>query len=164
VALKTKTVYKWTDPRSGIEVRSKEEWKSGKKVIHFPFNTRTGLPKYRQIERITYEDLPRSLPSGYLKTASRGYGFTRDLSPVLYSLQDALPNLRRLIVSGTRSTQVINKREIVLSNADLQIVRPRLAALQTGQRAEVATLANNELARLFPKIFSPRPPRTRVGS
>lgn len=153
-SLKTKTIYKWVDPRSGIEVKSKEEWRNGNKVVHFPFNPRTGRSKYRQIEQIVYDGMPRTLPSGYLKAARTGYGFAREMAPVLFSLQAVFPDLKRVVVSSSRATQYVNRREVVLSNADLQSIRPSIGALQTGQRTEMNTTVNNELARILPTHFS----------
>ena len=152
--LKTKVTYKWVNPQLGLEVPSRDVWKNGTKVIHFPFNPRSGAPKYRQIQEIVYEDLPGNLPSGYLKAPRTGYGFTRELSPILFALQDTFPDATRIVVSGSRASQVTNRREVVLANADLQVVRPKIAALQAGQRAELETAANNELARVLPTHFT----------
>jgi hypothetical protein len=163
-ALKTKIAYKWVDPRTGIEAKSKEEWKNGRKVVHFPFSTRTGRPKYRQIEQIVYEDMPKTLPSGYLKAARTGYGFARELWPVLQTLQDTLPHLRKVIVSGSRDTQLVNRREIVFSNSDLQTIRPRLERCRRGSGRSYRRRPTTSWHGFCPQSSPLRGPNTRAGS
>ena len=97
--LKTKVIYKYVDSRLGIEVKCREVYKSGGKEVHFPFNKRNGVPRYNSIQTITYEGLPPILPAGFLKKASTGLGFTRELSPILYSLQKEIPTINHIVVS-----------------------------------------------------------------
>jgi len=73
----TKTVYHYIDTQNGIDVKSREVFKKKKCVVHFPFDTRDGSPKYDIIHKIVFEDV--KIPAGFLKTPTRGYGFTRDL-------------------------------------------------------------------------------------
>lgn len=151
--LKTKVIYHYVDLESGIEVKSKEVFLKSRKIVHFPFNTKNGRQKYESIQKITYENMPDSLPAGFLKAPSRGYGFTRELSPLLYKLQDELPKLKHIIVSGSRTTQLKNQKEVVLSYEDLKTIRPHLASTQNRHRTEISVAANNELARILPSQF-----------
>lgn len=152
--LKTKIVYNFIDPEAGVNVKSKEVFIRSKKVVHYPFNTRTGNSKYDSIKKITYEDMPDTLPAGFIKAPTRGYGFTRELSPILYKLQDEFPKLQHIIVSGTQDTHMKNKREIVLSQKHLKKIRPRISVTQTRHRDEISLIANNELSMILPDHFS----------
>ena len=151
--LKTKTVYNFIDPEAGINVKSKEVFLRSKKVVHYPFNTRTGNSKYDSIKKITYEDMPDTLPAGFIKAPTRGYGFTRELSPILYKLQYEFPKLQHIIVSGTQDTHMKNKREIVLSQKHLKKIRPRISVTQSRHRNEIVLTANNELSMILPDHF-----------
>lgn len=103
--------------------------------------------------KITYEDMPSTLPAGFLKSPGKGYGFTRELTPILYSLQDKFPSLREIVVSGSRDSSLANKRTIVLSAADLAKARPRIGAQVSRHREESKTLSQNILASIFPAEF-----------
>jgi hypothetical protein len=84
--LRTKKIYHYVDPENDIDIKSKEVFKTVNKIIHYPFRPQTRAPKYLSIRKIIYEDLYEPLPKGFLKKCTTGYGFKRELNPLLYSL------------------------------------------------------------------------------
>ena len=148
---KSKTVYHFVDPIAGFEVKSREEFKNKQCIVHFPFNTKSGKKKYDGVKEIVFENEP-PIPAGFLKTSSTGYGFTRELSPLLWPLQKAYPKLERIVVSDTKATQVNGGKEIVLNTSFVKAARSRIVSVQERHRGEVADLANNILAPKFSKF------------
>lgn len=151
--LATKTVYFYRDPRNEFEVKSKEIYKKKKMVVHFPFNIKNGNQKYRAIQEIRYIDLSEPLPAGFLKSANNGYGFTRELAPLLYTLQEECPHVRRVTVSPNEKTHWVSNSNIHFNLSDLHNARPRIASALERHREEQKTLANNILAELLPPQF-----------
>lgn len=151
--LKTKTVYQFVDEENNIDVKSKEIFKNTNKVIHFPFKTNNGVPKFGNIEKIIYEDMPHSLPAGFIKSAKKGYGFTRELAPVLYSIQDKLPNIKQIIVSPNNQSKKIDNNTINFKYADLKEARERISPLLSKQSNEKKVLVEEILSGLLPEDF-----------
>lgn len=154
--LRTKLVYHYVDEENDIDVKSREVSTKGTKVIHYPFNPKNGNPRYSSIKKITYEGLPEPLPPGFLKKARTGYGFTRDLSPLLYALSDALPRVRHIVVTESRKTQVKSPIEVILNIKDLDSARPEIHTLNSKQKGERSVLTNNLLAHMLPQKFKPK--------
>jgi hypothetical protein len=127
--------------------------KSGAAEVHFPFNPRNGKPRYKNIETITYEGLPSPLPVGFLKKATTGYGFTRELSPILSVLQTALPRIRHVVVSASNNTQILNASTLVFSLASLQDARTRLVTVLDRHKSELRSATTNILSTLLPDQF-----------
>lgn len=148
----TKTTYHYVDKKSGVDVRSREVFKRSRKVIHYPFNTRNGRTKYKTLEKIIYDNIPDPLPAGFIKAPNRGYGFTRELSPLLYALQDKFPRLTQIVVSKDKPNS-ISKKEAVLNLSTLMKARPRIAANLEAHRDQEKVLSTNILADVFPKVF-----------
>lgn len=149
----TKTTYHYENPDREIDVKSREVWKRKELETHFPFNKTNGAPKYDSIKRISYEGISGALPAGFLKNPSTGYGFTRELNPLLFALREKIPSLEHVIVSGNRKTQVLSKKEIVLNLGQLSLARPKIASMLGRHKQESATTANNILAGLLPSKF-----------
>lgn len=152
--LRTKQIYHYVDKERGINVRSRDVFLNRLRTVHYPFRPSTGRPKYKNNLKITYESVPEPLPSGFLKVARTGYGFHRDLSPLLFVLYDALPQLNHVIVSSSLPSQVNGETEVVLNLKDLNKARPNIHALNSEQREEMNILANNILVRFFPDNFT----------
>lgn len=150
--LKNKTVFFYVDESGGIDKKSREVYKN--KEAHFPFNLRDGKQKYNSIKEICYEDVAviKSLPAGFLKSYRTGYGFTRELSPILYKLQKEYPDVNRLVVSQKRLPQIL-KRTIVLSYDALEKARKQIKDMLAKHKDESETIVNNLLYDIFPTAF-----------
>ncbi len=146
----TKDVYHYIDKQNNINIKSKEIFKNVKKVIHYPF-WKTGIPKYKNIISIVYENMPEKLPRGFNKVWGKGYGFTKVLNGLLKALDKQL-KLPSVIVSGTRKTSYRNKT-IVLNANDLNEIYPQLNSLIVEQTNKQKELEVNILAKLFPNKF-----------
>ena len=154
--LKTKVVYRYVDTQRGISLKSREVYKTEHKEVHFPFNPRNGRQKYKTILTITYDGITSSLPSGFLKTATTGYGFTRELAPILYELQKEIPTIAHVVISTTESSKLINKKTIIFALPDLQKARSYLSVVQKRHKDELSLATNNILAELIPSKFKER--------
>jgi len=151
--LKTKTIYHYVNSEIGIDVKSREVFKNRCKEVHYPFRTKEGAPKYNTVNKITYEDMPSTLPAGFLKAAKTGYGFTRELNPLLYTIMEEFPSVDHIIVSGSRANELIGEKTIVLSASDLENARKQIGSQQDKHREESRTLCNNILSKVFPSKF-----------
>src|ERR1051326_4113536 len=149
----SKEVYHYVNPDRDYDVKCREVYTSRSRQIHYPFRKNTGAPKYRQIRTIIYDGFSSGLPAGCLKNANTGFGFTRELNPILFALEEKFPKLVLLRVSAIAATGISSKAEICLSNKDLQIARPKIASLLRAQKEEMVTTAKNALADLFPRNF-----------
>lgn len=150
---KNKVVYFYQDKENKIDIKSREVYKN--KEIHFPFNPKNGKQKYKTIKSICYENRSNTkpLPAGFLKSFTNGYGFTRELTPILYKLQDEYPNIIRLTISNKRPSQ-IQKKNLVLNYQYLEKARQKISLLLTKQRDEINIVVNNILSEIFPVSFT----------
>lgn len=150
--VKNKTIFFYIDESSDIDRKSREVYKN--KEIHFPFNLNNGSQKYNKIKEICYENssLIKSLPAGYLKSYKTGYGFTRELSPILYKIQDEYPDVYRIVISQKRSPQIL-KRTIIVNYESLEAARKQIKDMLTKHRDEADTIVNNILFDIFPSAF-----------
>ena len=116
------------------------------------------------IKEICYEDVAviKTLPPGFLKSYKTGYGFTRELSPLLYKLQKEYPSVNRLVVSQKRSSQIL-KRTIVLSYEVLEKARRQIKDMLTKHKDESETIVNNLLYDIFPSAFKKATQRYPTG-
>lgn len=152
--LKTKNVYYFVDKKQGIKLRSREVFKNGKKVVHYPFR-KNGTPKYRNIKKITYENMPEDLPRGFLKDWNTGYGFTRVYNALLYQLEGVL-SIKEIIV-GRNIAIKFEDGKLYLSAETLNLSYPRIDTLLKKQRAETNKIATEILSNYFPKNFKNKP-------
>jgi hypothetical protein len=152
--LRTKKVYHYVDPENDIDIKSKEVFKKVKKIIHYPFRPQNGAPKYLSIRKIIYEDLDEPLPKGFLKKCTTGYGFKRELNPLLYSLEKAFPQINQVIVSPGKSSYFLGRKKVIFKLNDLSLAIPQLLFMLSSHKEEQNTLANNILSKIFPDKFS----------
>lgn len=152
--LTTKTVYHFIDEKNGIDVKSKEEFKNGKKIVHYPFKTNSGEAKYGNIQRIIYEDMPQNLPAGFIKAATKGYGFTRELAPLLYSIQNKIPTIEKIVVSPKIESKKIDNKEVHFKYEDLKKARARIAPLLSKHSNEKNALVDDILSDLIPENYN----------
>lgn len=152
--LKTKHVYYFVDPDLKVKRKSREVYKNGKKVIHYPFR-KNGTPKYRNIKKITYENMPEDLPRGFLKVWNTGYGFTRVYNALVYQLEDVL-DIKEIIV-GKNIVTKFEDGKLYLNAENLNRSYPRIDTLLKKQRAETDKLVTEILSNYFPKNFKNKP-------
>ena len=159
--LKTKSVFYYVDEKQGIKVRSKEIFKNGKKVIHYPFK-RNGAPKYKNIRKITYENMPENLPRGFYKEWTKGYGFTRVYNPLIYRLDEVL-TIQEIVIGKNVVTKTEDGK-LYLNFEKLNQSYPRIDLMLKKHNAEIDRLANEILSRYFPKSFKSKSQKYIKGS
>lgn len=152
--LKTKHVYYFVDPETQVRCKSREVYKNGTKVVHFPFR-KNGVSKYRSIKKITYEGMPEDLPRGFLKDWNTGYGFTRVYNTLLYQLEDVL-DIKEVIVGKNLVTK-FEDGKLFLNAENLNRAYPRIDSLLKKHRAETDKLVTDILSNYFPKDFKSKP-------
>ncbi len=152
--LKTKNIYYFVDKKQGIKLKSREVFKNGKKVVHYPFR-KSGTPKYRSIKKITYENMPDDLPRGFLKDWNTGYGFTRVYNALLYQLEGVL-NIKEIIV-GKNIVTKFEDGKLYLNAENLNRSYPRIDTLLKKQKVETDKLVTEILSNYFPKNFKSKP-------
>jgi|GEM_PF-4520050 len=140
------------DKDEGLDFLVYEEHKDFQ--IHYPFYASNGDPRYSKVKKITYEDKKLVKESGYSTSIRGGYGFTRDLKPVIYALEDSFENIEHLIVSTTSKTQVIDDKTICFNHKDLNNFRIDIKEINGRHRGESKHLVNNILAPFFSDKFS----------
>ncbi|MBI3984773.1 MAG: DUF4263 domain-containing protein [Candidatus Levybacteria bacterium] len=159
--LKTKSVFYYVNEKQGLKVKSKEVFKNGEKVVHYPFK-RDGTPKYRNIRKITYENMPENLPRGFYKEWTKGYGFTRVYNPLIYRLDDAL-KIQEVIVSKNIITKFENGK-LYLNSDKLDSSYPKIDLLLKKHNVEIDNLANDILSKYFPQTFKNKSQKYIKGS
>lgn len=122
--------------------------------IHFPFYPSNGDPRYKKVRSIHFEDKKLIKESGYSTSLWGGYGFTKDLNPVIYALEEVFPNLESLIISNTAKTQIIDEKTICFSHKDLNNIRIDIKEINGRHRTEQKLLINNILAPIFTAQFT----------
>lgn len=152
--LPSKDIYYYTDGEKGFKVLSREVFKKKRIVAHYPYNRKSGENKYQFIECIEYHEMPETLPRGFLKTWANGYGFTRELSPIIYFLEEKCPIISKIIVSSKLKSEFFpSQNKIVFNASDLNKAFDRISPLLKRQRQEVGILASDILHTIFPKDF-----------
>lgn len=145
-----KKTYYFRDTILGIDVKSKEVFPRGKRVVHFPFD-RKGSSKYGNIKEIVYDGLPDPLPRGIIKDPRLGYGFTKIFSPLLYSAVGKF-NLTKVIVRVKGKIE-IKGNTLYLNYNDLNRFYPRMDSLLKTQSQEKDILVSKFLKTYFPTQF-----------
>ena len=147
---KNKSIYFFIDKLQKIKIKSREIYHNSKKVIHYPFFN-NGLPKYRKITEIIYENLPEPLPRGIIKDWRKGYGFTKVLSPILYAIESKY-NINKVVVKPAGKFTIKN-RTVYLSYADLNKFYPRMDNLIKVQSDQKDVLVSKYLNQYLPHKF-----------
>lgn len=148
---RTKEVYHYIDHEEGIEIKSKEVFKNGKKIVHYPFR-RDGSPKYNNIKAIIYEEMPDSLPRGFIKAYQKGYGLTKTCQPLIYQIQDKYPSVDTLVFS-TKQNSRFDTTKVIFNANDFDRQYNHLALLFQRHSTETKTTAHDVLANIFPGQF-----------
>jgi|SRR5579872_5042455 len=151
--LATKEVYYYIDQEKKIKVKSKEIFKNGKKIVHYPFYKGDGQPKYTPCTKITYIGYKTSeeLPRGYLKNANTGYGFTKVYGYVIYPLIEK-HQIKEIIVQKNIPSK-IEESKLFLNPDALDRHYPSIDSLLKAQREEIALLVNKILIDVLPANY-----------
>lgn len=149
--LDTKTIYHYIDERNRINVKSKEVFKRSKKTIFYPFG-RNGQPKYENVKRVVFIDMPEKLPRGF-STWSRGYGFTKTLSRLVKPLSEK--NEGYEIIIGPKLENKISPGRVEINAGSLDAQVPKFTSLLDSHTKELNAQAASSLHSLFPHDFKP---------
>lgn len=149
--LKVKDKYYFIDKKQGIEILSKEVYKKKKEEIHYPYR-RDGKKKY-SFSKIIYRNMPNTLPVGIIKSPNYGYGFTKEINPLIYKLQDEFPKLGTVIVDYKGSTKIIDDTTIQLSYKDIKLAREKIVPMLNKQSKEKSVIVTGILNNIFPGKF-----------
>ncbi len=146
--LATKEVFYFTNERDGFDVISREVYKTKAVEIHYPFDQR-GTQKYKHITSIEFHDIsPQNIP-GIYKVANFGWGFTKNLSPVIYKMED-FPRIKKVIISPKLKSEIKNNT-LIFNTVELEEIFHLIKPLKEGHSLEVKKTANNVLSKIFPK-------------
>lgn len=160
---KQKTVYSFDN--GTITVKSKEVDKIGDKITFFPFfidlETQEAKPKYKKIKSIALEDFRGVIPAGLYKTATRGYGFTRTLSPLRKFIESNL-DAETVTISKKRKSQ-LSGSILTINYQDYNKLRNFMSSVSRNSRERNKTYINNYFAQLFPTHFSKESKRYSKG-
>lgn len=146
--LKTKEVYHFINDDENVDRKSKEVFKKRHEQIHYPFY-RDGTQRYRNIDRIRYVGVSPADLRGVSNSWSKGYGFTANLNPIIYYLEENFPGVSRITVSRT-ATSSIDAFEMILNTADLDVLFSQIKPLRDRHSSEIRLAANNALAEIVP--------------
>jgi len=161
--LKTKKVFYYIDRENDIEIISKEVFKSISKIIRYPFWPNSGTQKYFSIKTIIYDGFTEPLPRGFYKSYTKGYGFTRELNPLLYYLNNTFPQITTVVVSKKTESQFKGRKQIVFNINDLNKAIPQISFMVSVHKDERNALANNIFAKIFPEKFTLKAPKYKKG-
>lgn len=148
--LATKTIYHYVDERNKLDIKSKEVFKNTKKIIYYPFG-RNGQPKYENVTRIIFVDMPEKLPRGF-SSWTRGYGLTKTLSRLIKPLNDK--NKSYEIVIGPKIQNKISKGKVEINSQSLDLEFPKFSSLFESHNKELNIQARDSLNNLFPGDFT----------
>jgi len=162
---KDRIIYHYVDTKQRIDVLSKFIFKRQDKFIVYPFyvdrETRETKPKYRKIRTFTFEGLKGRLPSGFITSASRGYGVARDLKPLVRFIERNLAVQDITISTKAQSKYIRNK--LILSFKDFEDIRKPLVSIRKVFSEESKVLINNHFAALMPGRFQVSKERYQKG-
>lgn len=144
---KLKETYYYSDEKEGVDVLSREIYLTKPLEIQYPFN-RDGSPKYKFIGSIEFHNISPKIIDGVYKAANRGLGFTKNLSPIIYRLEESFPSINKIIVSP-KKLSIIEASQITFNDADLSKIFHRIKPFKDAQTEALKVAANNALASVF---------------
>src|SRR3989339_277729 len=150
----SKTMYHYVDQTKRLDLLSKEVYKKEDKTTYYPFyiNKENEIKqKYRKIQSITYEGFKNSLPGGFIKSYTRGYGFTKQLKPLINFVESNL-EVQNIMVSKKRKTE-INATAFIVNFKDLEKIRKYISAELRKCSENNKVNVNNFFALLLPSTF-----------
>jgi len=146
-SLKSKDIFYYKDEKEGIDVLSREVYKEKPLEIHFPFD-REGSQKYKYIHSVEFKDIDPTTINGIYKAVNFGLGFTRNLSPIVYRLEE-YPSINKIIISSKLSSQLV-RTTATFNTTDLEGIFQTIKPLKEVQSEEMKRVSNNTLADIFP--------------
>lgn len=159
--LKTKDKYYFYDSEQDFEILVKEVMKNRKEIIHYPFN-KDGKSKYN-FKKIIYRNMPNPLPAGIIKSPYYGYGFTKEVNPYIYKLQDEFKKLETIIVDYQGETKIIDDTIIQLSYNDIKKARNLIVPMLNKQKIEKNNLVVGILNDTFPGLVEEKQEEYTTG-
>lgn len=145
-----KEIYHFKNPDRNVNVLCKEVYKKQDQIIHYPFRSDTGEPKYQTIRKFVYSGFDGKLPRGVIKSFFKGYGFTKIFNPLLYHLQGNF-EIETVIVNKTGLSSIDTaKKVVVFSFKDLDSFFPQIKNLFDSQREDTNNLVKDLLGKIFP--------------
>lgn len=133
---------------AGIRVLSRVVDKRTRTETHYPFDPRDGSKKYKHVTCIVFKQVRPSDVHGVYKDWKRGYGFTRNLSPLVAFLE-AYPTVNRVVIARAGKSRLA-KTEIKLTTQDFEYLYQRIRPFRTQQTAELKSYTKAILADIIP--------------
>lgn len=150
-----RSIYHYVDKKRKVDALSKIVFKREDKFVIYPFylDRETGevKPKYRKIRTFTFEGLKGHLPSGFITSASRGYGVARDLKPLIRFVERNLA-VEDITIS-TKTKSKYTRTKLILDFEDFENIRKPLVSVRRVFGEESKVLVNNHFATLMPFKF-----------
>jgi len=146
--LKTKEIFFFQDDKEGVDVLSREVYKKRPLEIHFPFK-KDGSEKYQYIHSIEFRDISPKLINGIYKAVNFGLGFTKNLSPIIYRLENKYPSINKVVISSKLHSN-LTRTTVTINTDDLEEIFQTIKPLKEVQSEELKRVSNNTLADIFP--------------
>lgn len=138
------------DTEKGINQKCREVFKNKDVEIHYPIGY-DGGPKYKNAKKFVYEGFDGSLPIGIQKSPNYGLGFTNILKCFIDYIEDKMV-VHEIVIRKTGQSSLDKKaNKLVITEKDLRIVYDVIKNLLDKQRDERMTIAEERLAKMFPK-------------
>ena len=142
---KTKEIYHAVNTDPVFDVKSREVYKGKLYEVVFPFS-RQGKQKYNLISEIHFDDVSRLDLKG-MRGMTRGYGFTKDTSPIISSVNGSFPGVTKIVISKKLSTLSLRKGELVLNVDDYKTIYSTLRPKNLKHSKDLQISINNILAQ-----------------
>ncbi len=159
--LANKEVFYFEDEKENFNVISREVYKKKPLEIHFPFD-KLGRQKYKYIQSVEFHDISPKNINGVYKVATFGWGFTKNISPIIYRLE-VFPRIKKVIISSKLSSK-IEPNQITFNTKDLEEIFNWIKPLKEGHSQELKKTANNALSSIFPTKIKQNSEKYTKGS
>lgn len=147
---KIKTTLYCKNDKEGFDVLSREAFKNKNREIHYPFS-RNGAQKYKYIKSIEFKDVLAKEISGVYKAFNFGLGFTKNLSPIIYRLEQ-LPSIKKIVISSKLKSG-ITRNIATFNTVDLKDIFETIKPLKNTQSEELRSTSHNALSKIYPLKF-----------
>lgn len=153
-----KTVYTTIYPEHKLKIVAKEVYKTKDEIVLHPYrvgDARNGdvVPKYDPIKKLVFEGYNRILPWGVRKTYRSGYGLTKDVAYMAYTLMDNYPEIESIVFSTSKKTK-IQRKKFVVNSTDFEDLRKSISIASRIFVNSRNLFINNFFAKLAPRKFS----------
>lgn len=146
--LATKEVFFYASERDGYDAKVREVYKNKPLEIHFPFNPTSGGQKYKYIQSIEFHNISPKTINGVYKSVERGYGLTRNLSPIILTLEKH-PSIKKIIITS-RAPSSMDRTSITFNIHDLGKIFQKISPFRKKQNKDLKNISNNTLSDVFP--------------